>query len=223
MSDDDMLSIDAFSIDDAISIDDSNDNTLQLNRSIHSSTDRINQQLQQLSQKETNSVRKLKIGMMVILTLSAVATGTISYWYLRHTERSKFRIMFEDDASKLGQSLYGNIINAASIVDLFATMMITNARAANDEYPFTSIPYFGNLASKYLSLSISINIWSVMLVNGTEQRSRWENYAWSQRFHVNETLKAMESDPNYRGEVPWNISMNPSIHDDNDNVPYNES
>jgi hypothetical protein len=219
MSDPDR-SVAEFSTDDGWSTDDSNDNTMQLNRN-QDADDQTEQK--NFSQKETNSVRRLKVGMISILCLSALATGLLSFWYLRRTEYSKFQTLFEDDASKLGQSLNGNVVNALSSLDLMSTIMVANARSANNEFPTASIPYFGNVASKVLSMSVAINLWILMLVDGIEERLKWEEYAWSQRSFVNETLLLMKTDPNYSGDIPWNISMKPSIHDDYNPIPYNES
>jgi hypothetical protein len=181
------------------------------------------QQQQQLSQKETQSVRRLKLGMITILTVSAIVTGVLSFWYLRRTEHLKFQSMFHDDASKLGQSMYGGVIHVFGSLDLLSTMMVTHAHSANETWPLTTLPHYGIIASKILSLSAAFNIWTTMLVNGTEQRLQWEEYAWDHRSFVNETLHIMETDPAYSGEIPWNISMKQSLHDDYNEIPYNES
>jgi hypothetical protein len=212
------------SSDDGLSIDDSyGKNAMQLNRSTHSSNDRFSVTQQQLSQKETNSVRRLKTSMISILTLSAIAAGMLTYWYLHCTEYKKFQSMFEDDATKLGQSLYGNVINVLSSLDLISTLMVANARAANEEFPFTKIPSFGNIATKTLSTSIATNLWTVPLIDGLQERIRWEEYAWNHRSFINETLQTMTTDPNYYGDIPWNISMKQSLHGDYHDIPYNES
>jgi hypothetical protein len=74
-----------------------------------------------------------------------------------------------------------------------------------------------------LSLSATFTVWTTMLVNGTEQRMQWEEYAWDHRSFVNETLNIMETDPAYSGDIPWNISMKQSLHDGYNVLPYNES
>jgi hypothetical protein len=212
---------DECSTDDGFSIDDSQDNSaMKLDRKQDSDSQR---QQQQFSQKETKSVRRLKIGMIFILCISAIATGGISFWYLRRTEYSKFRTIFEDDSSKLGESVYGNVINALASLDLMSTMMVANARAAGNEFPTSSTPYFANVASKILSMSVALTLSTTMLVDGIQQRLQWEEYAWNHRTFVNESLQIMETDPAYSGEIPWNITMKPSIHDDDNPIPYNES
>jgi hypothetical protein len=209
-----------YSTDDGLSLDDSKEVQLQLSTK-HQTKDQIEQL--QFSQKETKSVRQLRIWMIVILCSSAITAGVLSYWYLRRTEYAKFQSMFHDDASKLGQSLYGGVINAFATMDLLSTVMVTHARSANETWPLTTLPYYGNIVSKMLSMSVAINVWTVMLVDGNEQRSQWEEYAWNHRSFVNETLAIMESDPTYFGDIPWNVPMKPNLHDDNNPLPYNES
>jgi hypothetical protein len=182
-----------------------------------------NEEEQQLSQKETKNVHRLKLGMITILTLSAIAAGVLSFWYLRRTEYLKFEGMFDDDASKLGLSLYANVMTTFGSLELLATTMITHADAANETWPLSTIPHFGNVASKVLSMSAAINLWNVISINGTQERLQWEEYAWQRRSFVNETIQIMETDPTYSGEMPWNIPMKKQIHDDHDTLPYNVS
>ena len=64
--------------------------------------------------------------------------------------------------------------------------------------------------------------WTFLIVEA-DQRKAWEEYAWSNRYIVNETLRIMETDPNYYGPIPWDVPLKYSIHSDYTDVPYNES
>jgi hypothetical protein len=199
--------------------------------SVHTSTDsQSNDQMhkqphqnQALSEKETKSVGRLRIGMMLLLIISAIIAGSLSYWYLRRTEHNRFQSMFRDDASKLSQALNTNILNMFGSLDLLSTIMVTHSNAADETFPFTTIPHFANIASKLLSMSAALTLITQILVDGKKQRLKWENYAWKHRSIVNNTLEMMETDPNYYGNVPWNISTVKSLHGDFEPVPYNES
>jgi hypothetical protein len=182
------------------------------------------QQQNQLSHKETKNVRRLKLGMITVLGVSAIVAGVLSFWYLRRQEKIKFQTMFRDDASKVGQSLYGSVMDAFGTMDVLSTMMVTHANSANETWPLTTLPHYGNVVSKILSMSVAFNVWTVVLVDGTEQRLRWEEYSWNQRSFVNETLRIMNTDPAYSGKIPWNIPTYRSLHDaDNNPLPYNET
>jgi hypothetical protein len=181
------------------------------------------QQHPQLSLKETKGVRRLRLGMIIILIISATAAGALSFWYLRRTEHNKFQTMFHDDAQKLNQGLRSNLLNIIASLDLLSTVTITHASGSGEKFPFTTVPHFANIASKTLSMSAAINVISHVFVDGQEQRMEWEDYAWKNQYIVNESLRIMETDPNFHGDVPWNISIIESLHGDYDPVPYNES
>jgi hypothetical protein len=135
--------------------------------------------------------------------------------------RKKFVSTFEDDSLKLSQSLFAGVVNTFAALDLLSTVMVAHASAVNDSWPLTTLPHFGNIASKALSMSAAINVWSVMLVDGVEKRREWEDYAAEHlHIHVNETLHLMETDVNYGGEIPWDIPRQFTLHDDENPVPY---
>jgi hypothetical protein len=186
-----------------------------------------NKQLQQpsLSQKETQNVSRLRRAVVIILVLSAATAGVLSFWYLHRAEKAKFQSSYKDYAHKVGQSMYSGVINTLATLDLLATIQVTHAASANESFPYTTLPNFANVVAKMLSRSAGINIWSVMLVNGTEARQQWETYvATKQEEHVTNTLKVMETDPNYYGAIPYEVPIVPEIHDgDLQPLPYNES
>jgi hypothetical protein len=177
----------------------------------------------QLSQKETKHVRQLRIWMIVILSISAVTLGVITFWYLRSTEYQRFEDMFRDDALKLNQGLNSNTLNVFGSMDLLSTLLVAQAHSAGEKFPFTTLPHYANIASKILSMSAAISLWTDMLVDGIEQRLQWEEYAWERRSLVNETLTIMDTDPNFHGDIPWNVSMVESLQGDYDPILYNES
>jgi hypothetical protein len=173
--------------------------------------------------EETNDVRRGRIIVFTLLILSAMSSGFFD-WSLRRAEYNNFQSIFHDDSSKLSEALFTGVMNTFASMDLLSTVMVTHARAANEQWPFTTLPYFGNIAAKMLSMSTAITVASMMLVDGADQRKQWEEYAWKHgRKYVNETLHLMATDANYRGEIPWDVPLVYSIHSANNTVSYNES
>jgi hypothetical protein len=172
---------------------------------------------------ETNDVRRGRIIVITLLLLSALSAGFF-FWSLRRSERNLFRATFNDDALKLSESLFSGVMNTFASLDLLSTVMVSHARTANDSWPFTTLPHFPIVAAKTLSMSAAVSVAATMLIDGAYQRKQWEKYAWKYgRSLVNETLHIMQTDFNYFGEIPWNVPLTYSVHDDYNPIPYNQS
>jgi hypothetical protein len=214
--------------DDRTNDDRTNDGFSNVSTSDGNTANRSSRNQQQqpaLSHKETRNVVRLRRGVVIILVLSAVTAGILSFWYLHRVEQLKFESAYQDYAHKVAQSMYGGVMNTFATLDLLGTIMVTHASSANEVWPYQTLPNFANIVAKMLTGSAGITIWSMMLVNGTEERVQWEKYASAkQADHINTTLQMMETDPNYYGTIPYDVPIVKEIHDGSlIPVPYNES
>jgi hypothetical protein len=83
-------------------------------------------------------------------------------------------------------------MNTFASLDLLATAMVAHADATNTTFPFVTLPHFANHAAKILSMSAGISLWTFLIVKAN-QRREWEEYAWSHRYIVNETLHIIKN------------------------------
>jgi hypothetical protein len=173
-----------------------------------------------IGSEETSSVRRGRIVVFNLLVLSAISAGFF-YWSLRRSEYKKFQITFDDDSTKLSNALFASVMNTLASMDLLSTVIVAHAKASNETWPFVTLPHFGNIASKTLSMSSAISFCTVVLVNGTLQRHRWEEYAWGKmQTTINETFQIMETDVKYQGEIAWNSTFPYMLHDDYNPLAY---
>jgi hypothetical protein len=175
-----------------------------------------------IGRKETRDVTRLKLIILSILVASAIAVGVTTFQFVRHSEISKFHENFNDDTYKVMQTIGASVENIFASFDLLSTTMVSHAISSNQSWPFVTIPHFGNKVSKIFSINAGLALCSVMIVE-SDQRTDWEDYAWANRGMVNESLRILSTDKNYRGPIPWDVPINRSIHSNNDIVPYNES
>ena len=134
---------------------------------------------------------------------------------------SKFRDNFTSDAIKIFEAIGSGIESSFAVLDLMSTTLVSHAQAANETWPFVTLPNYANRASKTLAISNGIALFLSVLVK-PEQRLAWEEYAWQNRWIVNESLHVMKTDSNYRGPVFWGIPLSREVYDV-ESIPYNVS
>jgi hypothetical protein len=175
-----------------------------------------------IGQKETRDVTRLKLVVISILVASSIAVGLTTYYYIKDSEKSKFHENFNDDAFKVMQTVGASVENTFAALDLLSTTMVSHAISSNESWPFVTIPHFGNKVSKIITMSAGLSLCTTVVVEA-DQREEWEKYSWANRGIVNESLQILSTDVNYRGQIGWDVPLNPSIHSDYGPVYYNES
>ena len=131
---------------------------------------------QPIAQKETAALRRTKVFMFAVLTLSALAVGLGVYSFIRTSEQSEFETQFDDLAEKcldaVGRSLYQTL----GAVDALLFNCAAYARSSpTDNWPFVTVPDFGIRAAKVLSLSDGLFLALYPFVRSA-QRDAWEDY-----------------------------------------------
>jgi hypothetical protein len=173
-----------------------------------------------IGKKETRVVFRLRLVVIFILVASAICVALAAFFYTSSSEYSKFEENFQDDAFKVLHTVGSGVENTFSSLDLLATTMVSYARARKYEWPFVTLPDYANRVSKTQTMSVSLALWCVMIVEA-KLRTTWEDYAWSNRGMVQETLKVQATDVNYHGPTYEDVPLNHSIHSDYGPLPYN--
>ena len=180
---------------------------------------------QVLAKRESKAVFRVKLIVLLVLAIFAVVVAIVVYFYVTGSETSQFEDQFKDDAHKVLEAIGSNFEETLGSFDNLAVATVSFARAANQEWPFVTLPNFALRAAKLNQVRNYIGINLVPIVTDV-QRAEWElfasndtNLAW-----VNETLSIQDTWKDYRGPEPvWNWTKNNVIHGDFGDVPYNTS
>ncbi|KAG7355294.1 adenylate and guanylate cyclase catalytic domain containing protein [Nitzschia inconspicua] len=133
------------------------------------------QRQEDFTEKETRSVRKLKILVFGSLFLSMVAVALTAYFLTSKAEQDNFELQFHDDAYKLLGNMGRNIERIFEASDAFVANIASFAAHSNQTWPFVVIPDFAVRAEKVRSMcgAVYVNTYHVVQDN---QRSEWEAY-----------------------------------------------
>jgi hypothetical protein len=172
--------------------------------------------------KETKDVGRLRLIVLAILVSSSIGFASVAYVYTRRSEVEKFEETFTSDANKVMEYIGHGLENIFGSLDMLATNIVSYERSSNETWPFVTIPNFPNRASKFLS-GCNGFLTTVTVLVKEEDRARWEKYSWENRAIVNESLRILETDTNYRGKIFWDVPVVSHMQSDYGDVPFNET
>jgi hypothetical protein len=175
-----------------------------------------------IAKNETKTVFRLKLTVILVLILAAVGVAVLIYRYTAGTEESVFEYQFANDANKVLAAAGSSLDRTLGALDILAVTLVSSARAANESWPFVTLPDFALRASKILPLSDAVTINFNPLVT-TTTRLEWEAYSLHHDKWVNETLAIQAAWKGYYESVPIYDSVAPNgvIHGDSGGIPYN--
>ena len=179
-----------------------------------------------IAKQETKAVFRLKLLVLLLLTLFAVGTALAVFYYTTGSEQDQFEDQFKDDAHKVLEAVGSSLDKTFGAFDSLAVAAVSYARATNQSWPNVTLPDYGIRAAKVLELSDAFTINICPFVT-PEQRAGWEEYASVEGEHiywVNETLAIQETWKNYYGPIDqYNWTGHDIIYGDFDDVPYNST
>ncbi|KAG7359286.1 adenylate and guanylate cyclase catalytic domain containing protein [Nitzschia inconspicua] len=168
-------------------------------------TDRLSKQQQEdLTEKETRAVHKLKILVFGSLFLSMVAVVLTAYFLTSKAEQDNFELQFHDDAYKLLGNMGQNVERIFEASDAFVANIASFAAHTNQTWPFVTIPDFAVRAEKVRSMcgAVYVNTYHVVQDN---QRAEWE--AYTAEVGPGVARKSIAAIAEYDG-MDWPISTN---------------
>ena len=171
------------------------------------------EQRQILASEETRAVKRLKLVVLIVLTLSMCVAGWRVHDRTTTTEYENFHSQLDEDANKVLSTLGINHERILEAMDAFSVSMISYAKNTNQSWPFVLIPDFAVRAEKIRALSNAIYINTYPLVD-TNQRNEWEeftaapqNNAW-----VNESIALQDANPDNAWPIIYNFTLWDVIH-----------
>lgn len=174
----------------------------------------------EIAKNETKAVLHLKFVVLIVLVCSAICVAVIVYKYTAGSEESLFEYQFRDDSSKVLEAIGSSLDKTLGTFDSLAVTLVSSARAANESWPFVTLPDFGVRVSKLLPLSNAVSI-NVLPVVTPGQRLAWEEYSLQNDRWVNESVAIQETWKDYHGPLIYDWEPNAVMHDDFDDLQYN--
>jgi hypothetical protein len=173
-----------------------------------------------IARQETKAVLLLKLMVLLVLALSAIAVSYSVHRYTTGSEESQFEEQFVGDSNKVLEAIGISLDKTLGSFDSLAVTLVSSARAANETWPFVTLPDFAVRVSKILSLSDAFTI-NVLPIVTPEQRTKWATYSVQNDYWVNESMAIQETWDNYYGPVVYDWEPYGVIHGDSGDVPYN--
>jgi hypothetical protein len=177
--------------------------------SVYSGTDNQREDdFLKIGNRETNTVWKLKVLVVLVVLAATVATACAVYLYTSRSEQAQFESQFQEYAYKVLDSVGTTLEKTIGAMDALAVDTVSHARSTDQTWPFVNIPFFSNRAAKVLSISNSLYLILCPVIT-PENRLEWEAFTTKHgRSWVDEYMALQKTDDNYYGPIieEYNIS-----------------
>jgi hypothetical protein len=177
-----------------------------------------NEESAAIAHKETKAVGRLKLVVLAVLIVSAVAVSITVHSYIKKSEEKVFVGEFADDANKVLESIGSTIDKTLRAFDSVEVAFQTIVAATNQTWPFVTIPNFARIMANVLALSDAIHIDLIPVVDPS-LRDEWEEYASTHNDWLNEAMAVQEDYGGYYGPIVYNATYERVIHDDDGPIP----
>ena len=146
----------------------------------------------------------MRLLLLFVLLLAALGVSLSVFFYLDNEEEAKFQDQFQNDASKLLDSIASIFDNTLGPGDSLTVNLVAYARQTqtltNQSFPFVTLPSYGLQASKMLRVAKAFHVHTSFIVE-ENKADAWKEYADSQLHHIDEALDILDSDPDWTGEI----------------------
>lgn len=174
-----------------------------------------------IAKKETTNVNRVRVLVVLVLVASTIGIALGVYFYTSNTETEQFEKQFHDDALKVLEETGTAFERTLSMLDLFSTTLVSDARSSNQTWPFVTIPNFAVKAAKLRSVILGFAVYLIPIVTPAN-RVQWESYAYQNREWTNETLHIQARDMNFFGVIANETEPVPEVFGSLDEIiPYN--
>jgi hypothetical protein len=156
-----------------------------------------------LAKKETKTVRRLKVALLVLLAVFAVGVAVAVNFYVRNSEMAEFESNFKGRAVKVLATLGVNLDSTMQSADTFVTNIMSHARDTNQKWPFVTIPDFAVRGGKVLAESKAyvLNLYTWI---EPDQRQGWQNYTSTHNQWVEDSIEIQAKSDHYTGPITRN-------------------
>lgn len=173
-----------------------------------------------VDERKTQAVRGLRVILVLVLVGTAIGFALTAYRYVSNSEVAQFETQFTDEADKIMNAIGTNLAKTFTIFDGLAVTMVSSALAANETWPFVTLPNFAMRLSKVLPLSDAFVV-TVLPIVSPRDHDEWEAYSLKTDGWVNESIALQETWDGYYGPVIDTWEPYGAIHGDVDDIPHN--
>eukprot|EP00934_Nitzschia_sp_Nitz4_P005986 Nitzschia sp. Nitz4//scaffold53_size117307//369//2626//NITZ4_003750-RA/size117307-augustus-gene-0.89-mRNA-1//1//CDS//3329554145//5976//frame0 len=176
--------------------------TTLLSNSIPTNPDRI-------AANEDNAVNTTRRFVAFFLTACTISVACMVFFITKSYEQRLFEEDVRDFAAKTMTSIGSNLDHAIASVDSFAVSVVSNAKYANQTWPFVYIPDLGAKVARVLSTTKCTSM-SMFTIVTEEQREEWDAFSLEMGpVWVEENLKVQKSDWRFQGTQLDNYTVAP--------------
>ena len=129
----------------------------------------------QLAAKEIQTVRRIKLFVVTSLLVLTTSVALGAYFLSANQEFWDFEAQYQEDATKLLQTVGKNLVLTLSAADAFTVSITSLAAATNQSWPFVVVPDFAVRAEKIRTLANAILVNTYPIV-APEERAEWEDF-----------------------------------------------
>jgi class 3 adenylate cyclase len=159
----------------------------------------------QLAAKEIQTVRRIKLFVVTSLLVLTTSVALGAYFLSANQEFWDFEAQYQEDATKLLQTVGKNLVLTLSAADAFTVSITSLAATTNQSWPFVVVPDFAVRAEKIRTLANAILVNTYPIV-APEERAEWEDFtARTGKAQVDESIAAIAD---YDGIDYWPIVTN---------------
>ena len=152
---------------------------------------------EELARKETRAVFRLRVLVILVLFLAAMAVSLAVFFITRRAEKDEFETQFEGSAEKVLSS-FGDIVETKiGAAGSLALAITTHVSETNKTFPFATVDSFRQKAAAARSLSEAIAFCTFPYITN-ETRSDWESYSqknWEWIYHDLKHQELPENNP----------------------------
>lgn len=150
-------------------------------------------------QKNDRTVKALRIGLVLFMTVAALGVGLAVYFYTQQFETDGFETQANDSAVKILNRVGHTLDTTMAALDSYVVGVVSFARYTGMQWPFVTYPDHAVKMAKIRGWTKAINIIQYNLVPNNETRVQWEEYSTANNGWVEEALQIRKRDPNFQG------------------------
>jgi len=126
----------------------------------------------ELADKETKAVHKLRLLMIVVLLVISAVAASLIFLFSRNSEKTEFENEFESAGSKVLRGFQDDFLRKIQAMDSLSKSITSFATNTNATWPYVTVPDTAELFQPYLDLTNAAALTILPFVPSRE-RSNW--------------------------------------------------
>jgi len=159
----------------------------------------------QIAGRETAYVLCSKTMAYLVLLLSSIACGVVTFYFIEDEEEDSFRNDFRLYARDIARASQASARSKYEVAESMALSTTSLALDKGLQFPFVTVPDFEIVASNARELSDTDLLAMCPLIKGREQRQEWEDYSVREQGWLRESLDVVGMTNVDPGLIPTEI------------------